>query len=436
LDKKQFWKAISTINLAALPDEIRALEPLEQLLVSLDAEDIVDFNNHLSDCLGELNTIAHFTAAVENQTDDLFLALRCWVVAQGQSYYDQLRKDALKTPAQFVALSGLSKTAQRAWAIKTGAGESAFTYLPKVMALTFGFRSKKSRWAPASGTMEHLRFADSRELVDYMLSINRREEPRIADHHDVVANAYLRQLQARAFRVCDCKMVSLTFYASELNDRLPHGRVALRVRQSGHVDIDAGVEVAKYLALTKPERVQLFVDVTHDALLQLADQNGNASKIVDDARAAVMRTLAQPKYTPPRYFPVPFAPDKIPTPVAFVSSRSEPVLLTASEEQELEANRQRLDGIAKNNGIKYSIWAIEEVDNFDAVPYPHAHTLLYEDPLDDEGNISVALQPNATWLELWRAADNAIRRSNDADHIYIEFLGCDDDGIVRLITGS
>lgn len=106
------------------------------------------------------------------------------------------------------------------------------------------------------------------------------------------------------------------------------------------------------------------------------------------------------------------------------------------DEAELEEAMERNEQIGRENDIKHSVWSMYEVTDFSAVPFPHAHTLFYENYFDEAKNINVPLNPNSTWLDLWRAADKTIETSGDADHIYIEFLNCDEDGIVELFAGS
>jgi hypothetical protein len=95
---------------------------------------------------------------------------------------------------------------------------------------------------------------------------------------------------------------------------------------------------------------------------------------------------------------------------------------------EFEAKFELFQQIATENGFESSNWSIYEVTEFTSVPFPKAKMLYYV-YFDWEpagllpfrlSLVKVQLQPNATWLDLWRAAGEAIRKSRDEHHIFIE----------------
>jgi hypothetical protein len=85
-----------------------------------------------------------------------------------------------------------------------------------------------------------------------------------------------------------------------------------------------------------------------------------------------------------------------------------------------------------------SVWSIYEVDDMLAKhPYAGATKVVYRDHWGigvKECNIDSA----ATWASLFIAADECIRKSGDAHHIYIELFEVDpkDPTVLVLQTGS
>ena len=84
-----------------------------------------------------------------------------------------------------------------------------------------------------------------------------------------------------------------------------------------------------------------------------------------------------------------------------------------------------------------SQWSILDVttDMKNYHGWPTDRPLRYRDPLGDFD--VVVSQCGPTWLDLWRAADNAIRASGDLHHIFIERIGFNEDcSELVLQTGS
>lgn len=104
------------------------------------------------------------------------------------------------------------------------------------------------------------------------------------------------------------------------------------------------------------------------------------------------------------------------------------------DEDDFEASYEFFQSIAKENNIKHSTWSMYEVTDFNVVPFPNANKLIYSlYPARDQ--VEINLQPNSTWLDLWKAADKAIDESGDLDHSFIEEFEEDGDALI-LVTGS
>jgi hypothetical protein len=88
-----------------------------------------------------------------------------------------------------------------------------------------------------------------------------------------------------------------------------------------------------------------------------------------------------------------------------------------------------------------AMWSLyDETDwgSFDELhPYTNATHVAYTNHWGTASDIAVPIG-GATWLDLYRAADEAIERSNDTHHIYIErFEPLEDKpGYLGLSTGS
>ena len=80
-----------------------------------------------------------------------------------------------------------------------------------------------------------------------------------------------------------------------------------------------------------------------------------------------------------------------------------------------------------------SVWSIYTVpDLFGAHPYVHARQVIYRSPYTP---VTVDI-PGATWADLYRAADRAIRLSGDVHHMFIERFVATTKHTLELKTGS
>lgn len=105
----------------------------------------------------------------------------------------------------------------------------------------------------------------------------------------------------------------------------------------------------------------------------------------------------------------------------------------AEESRVFDERRATCSNIAQRCGIKHSTWSMYEIADMTAVPYPEAGMLRYDGGWGKA--IGISFKPGATWVDLWIAADEAIRKSGDTHHTFIESLTLV-DGVVVLSTGS
>ena len=87
---------------------------------------------------------------------------------------------------------------------------------------------------------------------------------------------------------------------------------------------------------------------------------------------------------------------------------------------------------------KWSLYDETDRGSFDLPhPYTGATHVVYNQHWGTTSDIEVPIL-GATWLDLYRAANEAIERSNDTHHIFIEFFEPvpDKPGYLSLATGS
>ena len=81
-----------------------------------------------------------------------------------------------------------------------------------------------------------------------------------------------------------------------------------------------------------------------------------------------------------------------------------------------------------------SIWSLWEVRDFTEVPFPGATQLYYSGGWGNAGWTPISAK--ASWLELWKAADELIKLSEDNHHLFIENFKLNKDGLVEFFCGS
>ncbi len=109
-------------------------------------------------------------------------------------------------------------------------------------------------------------------------------------------------------------------------------------------------------------------------------------------------------------------------------------------ESEFQKKNKSYEDIQLKNNFK-SVWSMYAVDDFSEVPYPQVTELVYanywgKDIKSKPPAIKIPLR-DKSWLGLWAAADEAIKKSGDFHHIYIEAFKPTNDGkTLTLYCGS
>lgn len=90
---------------------------------------------------------------------------------------------------------------------------------------------------------------------------------------------------------------------------------------------------------------------------------------------------------------------------------------------------------ANADTLQISIWSVSNILNINEIAFSGVGMdLVY---ICNFGTTcQITLPENPTWLDMWKAADLAIRTSGDLHHIYIEQFRRLDDATIELITGS
>jgi hypothetical protein len=108
------------------------------------------------------------------------------------------------------------------------------------------------------------------------------------------------------------------------------------------------------------------------------------------------------------------------------------------ESQLFDARSSYYHGVAEQEGFD-SNWSIYTVGSmFENHPYEGVKELVYKTVTSHLNWTDVEIRvpvEGCRWLDLWRAADAAIRQSGDCHHIFIEEFQQDLE-IVTLVTGS
>jgi len=99
------------------------------------------------------------------------------------------------------------------------------------------------------------------------------------------------------------------------------------------------------------------------------------------------------------------------------------------EEQQWDQRCTYCDNIKLHNGFD-AIWSAEDVDFSAPHPFAADAEIVYHDP---NARYPIA---GPKWLDVYRAADRAMRESGDDHHIFIEILRPGPNNTVLLITGS
>ena len=82
-----------------------------------------------------------------------------------------------------------------------------------------------------------------------------------------------------------------------------------------------------------------------------------------------------------------------------------------------------------------SVWSLWNVRDFTEVPFPGATHVTYMNGFNGK-SVGIQINENASWLDLWKAADTLITDSGDRHHVFIEKFKQHDNGDLSLTTGS
>lgn len=126
----QFWQIIALIDWKQT-EYTDILAPAVAALAKMPVANIYLFHDKLSEKLYRLDTKAHAAEYVSKDPDhylsaDDFLYVRCAVVAEGQTYYENVLKNPTEMPFE-IAFEPLLSLASDAYKLKTG---KKFDYFP------------------------------------------------------------------------------------------------------------------------------------------------------------------------------------------------------------------------------------------------------------------------------------------------------------------
>jgi uncharacterized protein DUF4240 len=145
-----FWTLIELLDWDHTGDDEAVVAPVVEALAAKSVPDIEAFESVLAQKLFALDTEPHARAIGKHsyQGDDqefsvdLFLYVRCCVVANGLKYYDLVLASPAKMPRD-MEFEALLYIAGKAYKRKTG---QEFSFVPSVSYETF---SNKAGWAAA-----------------------------------------------------------------------------------------------------------------------------------------------------------------------------------------------------------------------------------------------------------------------------------------------
>lgn len=140
---EQFWQIIHAFDWSK-KDAQDIMAPAIEQLAAMPVMNIYLFADKLSEKLFQLDTRLHGDAYLANEGDDYlsvddFLYIRCAVVAEGKTYFEQV----LANPAEFpdeISFEPLLSLAKKAYEKKTG---RKFEYYPAISYETY---SNKAAW--------------------------------------------------------------------------------------------------------------------------------------------------------------------------------------------------------------------------------------------------------------------------------------------------
>jgi predicted DNA-binding WGR domain protein len=135
-----FWRIIALLNWKRTGDDEAVIEPAVAALTQMQIDDILGFENILSEKLFALDTELHAREIGEDAfipgkhfSPDLFLYARCAVVVNGKSFFDSVMSDPVKMPKD-MEFESLLTVAPTAFERKTG---SEFDHISRVSYESF-----------------------------------------------------------------------------------------------------------------------------------------------------------------------------------------------------------------------------------------------------------------------------------------------------------
>jgi len=140
MDDSEFWTLISLIDIKKLDegDEDTALQKLTDVLASKSEAEIGAFEEMLSQKLYNIDGRKWINQAGESSnSDDGFLYARCYVVAKGKKYYQEvLSKPSLMPKSSDQWAESMLYITMKAWTTLTGKNEEQFTLYASVSSET------------------------------------------------------------------------------------------------------------------------------------------------------------------------------------------------------------------------------------------------------------------------------------------------------------
>ncbi|MBA3994186.1 MAG: hypothetical protein C0469_11720 [Cyanobacteria bacterium DS2.3.42] len=151
MDESKFWDLLSLIKLPNEEDE-GDVGAARAALAELSIEDIQRFEQILIEKLFALDTRVHAGESLENEEDffsnDGFLYKRCYVVASGKEYFDDILLNPQRMPKDIMlTLEELLYLPQNAYELKTGDDE----FLPVTSNLSPETGSNLQGWEETPG---------------------------------------------------------------------------------------------------------------------------------------------------------------------------------------------------------------------------------------------------------------------------------------------
>jgi hypothetical protein len=147
MTEQQFWMLIASIDQDALvsQDDDAALEPLLEHLRDLTEPDLFDFDEILALKLYALDGEVYAHSAGESgKSGDGFVYMRCYVVASGREFYEDVLHNPERMPNSIeLWCEGLLYVHVKAWSEVTGNSEEDW---PHISTVSYETGSNQSQW--------------------------------------------------------------------------------------------------------------------------------------------------------------------------------------------------------------------------------------------------------------------------------------------------